>query len=190
MFGSIAYLHVPKEKRGKLDDKSIKCRMVGYCPNGYRLWDEQAKQILRGRDVIFDESHHVTDVPTLSENNDYSEHDMVSDNEETPPIADTNSGSNSRMRKKPGWLEDYDTSYLALHTAVSDEPPTFQQAMKSDNKDDWMVAMKNEMLALDKNNTWTLVEPPPSTKIIDCKWVYKKKMVDNKLTKYKARLVA
>jgi hypothetical protein len=30
IFGCIAYAHVPKEKRKKLDDKSIKCIFIGY----------------------------------------------------------------------------------------------------------------------------------------------------------------
>ena len=30
VFGSIAYVHVPKEKRRKLDAKSEKCILVGY----------------------------------------------------------------------------------------------------------------------------------------------------------------
>ena len=30
VFGSIAYVHVPKEKRRKLDTKSEKCILVGY----------------------------------------------------------------------------------------------------------------------------------------------------------------
>ncbi|KAI5731455.1 hypothetical protein M8J77_010194 [Diaphorina citri] len=188
VFGSIAYLHVPKEKRDKLDDKSIKCRMVGYCPNGYRLWDIEGKQILRGRDIIFDESPQMTEIS----DNPIPDHDIQQDevsHEETPhTIAE--SGSNSRTRKRPGWLEDYDTSYLALNTSISDEPSSFQDAMKSDDKIEWLNAMKNEMEALDKNKTWTLVKPPPKTKVIDCKWVFKEKMIDNKVVKHKARLVA
>src|SRR5690606_23480010 len=31
IFGSIAYMHIPKEKRRKLDAKSKKCIFVGYC---------------------------------------------------------------------------------------------------------------------------------------------------------------
>ena len=30
VFGSIAYVHVPKEKRRKLDSKAEKCILVGY----------------------------------------------------------------------------------------------------------------------------------------------------------------
>jgi len=30
VFGCVAYAHVPKELRGKLDDKSEKCIFIGY----------------------------------------------------------------------------------------------------------------------------------------------------------------
>lgn len=39
VFGYIAYLRLHKELiRGKFDSCSKKCRMIGYYPNGYRLW--------------------------------------------------------------------------------------------------------------------------------------------------------
>lgn len=55
IFGAIAHVHVPKEKRGKLDSKSMKTIMVGYGNNGYRLWNEEKRQLIIARDVIFEE---------------------------------------------------------------------------------------------------------------------------------------
>lgn len=56
IFGSIAYLHIPKEiVRGKFESRSKKCHMIGYCPNGYRLWCPEDEKLLLGRDVVFDE---------------------------------------------------------------------------------------------------------------------------------------
>jgi len=41
IFGSKAMIYVPKQKRQKLDPKSIDCVMVGYCnaTKGYRLFN-------------------------------------------------------------------------------------------------------------------------------------------------------
>lgn len=55
MFGSAAYTHIPKTSRTKIDMKSEKNFMVGYAPNGYRLWNQRKKKVVRARDVIFDE---------------------------------------------------------------------------------------------------------------------------------------
>jgi hypothetical protein len=54
----------------------------------------------------------------------------------------------------------------------------------------WKKAMVEEMDALDKNEAWDLVELPTGRKVIDNKWVFKKKMnVEGKVEKYKAQLV-
>lgn len=55
IFGSEVFVHVPKEKRGKMDAKSVKCSFVGYDENvkGYRVWNPITNKIEVARDVIF-----------------------------------------------------------------------------------------------------------------------------------------
>ena len=57
VFGSTAYIHVPKEKRNKLDPVSTKGVFLGYEPQtkGYRVLRERDGVIVVTRDVIFDE---------------------------------------------------------------------------------------------------------------------------------------
>lgn len=51
--------------------------------------------------------------------------------------------------------------------------------------------MKAEINALERNNTWSLVELPKDKHCIRCKWVYKVKYKpDGTIERYKARLVA
>jgi hypothetical protein len=51
--------------------------------------------------------------------------------------------------------------------------------------------MLDEMTSIEASGTWELVEPPPRTKPIGLKWVYKtKKDAAGVITKHKARLVA
>ena len=58
VFGCKAYVHVPKDERGKLDNKAKKCILVGYGEEtkGYRLYDPDKKRICFSRDVSFNES--------------------------------------------------------------------------------------------------------------------------------------
>ena len=44
-FGCDAYVHVPKEKRRKLDNKDEKCIFIGYKDGmkGYKLWNHVTK---------------------------------------------------------------------------------------------------------------------------------------------------
>jgi hypothetical protein len=51
--------------------------------------------------------------------------------------------------------------------------------------------MVEEMESLHKNKTWDLVKFPSGRKLVDRKWVFKKKMnVTGQVDKFKARLVA
>lgn len=52
-FGTIVYTHIPKEKRKKFDKKAVKCVLVGYCDNGYRIYNPNTKQVQVSRDLIF-----------------------------------------------------------------------------------------------------------------------------------------
>jgi transposase InsO family protein len=58
VFGCIAYAHVPDCKRSKLDDKSVKCVLLGISreSKAYRLYDPISQKIIVSRDVIFDEN--------------------------------------------------------------------------------------------------------------------------------------
>lgn len=52
-FGCRAFVHVPKQKRNKLDDKAIECIFVGYSPDSkaYRLLNKSSGKIITSRDV-------------------------------------------------------------------------------------------------------------------------------------------
>ena len=59
------------------------------------------------------------------------------------------------------------------------------------SKREWRLAMENEMDALQKSETWELVDLPSGKKPVGCKWVFAVKFKgDGSLERYKARLVA
>jgi hypothetical protein len=51
------FVHVPKERRSKLDKKVVKCIFIRYNDGmkGYKLWDPKSKKIVYSRDVAFRE---------------------------------------------------------------------------------------------------------------------------------------
>ncbi len=53
------------------------------------------------------------------------------------------------------------------------EPESFEEVAKDDS---WKKAMEDEILMINKNNTWELVNRPYEKPIIGVKWVYKTKL--------------
>ena len=67
------------------------------------------------------------------------------------------------------------------------EPLNYKEAIQTEV---WKKAMIEEIKAIEKNNTWKLVELPDKKKTIDVKWIFKVKLnPDGSVSKYKARLV-
>ena len=58
VFGSVAYAHVPDQRRTKLEDKSQKYILIGYDEKtkGYKLFDPIRKKVIVSRDVRINEA--------------------------------------------------------------------------------------------------------------------------------------
>jgi hypothetical protein len=68
IIGSTAYVHVPKEKRTKLDIHSHKGILIGYGgTNQYKVWDLTRNDVVVSRDVVFIEGKPVNQTPTVYE---------------------------------------------------------------------------------------------------------------------------
>ena len=57
IFGTTAYIHIPKELRKKLAPKSRKGIFMGYSATSkaYRIWNNELQRIDESRDVLFDD---------------------------------------------------------------------------------------------------------------------------------------
>ncbi|CAJ2640159.1 unnamed protein product [Trifolium pratense] len=100
-----------------------------------------------------------------------------------------------RVIKPPNRLGYADLICYALNAAeeVQDsEPKNFREASESIYSKDWLKAMNEEMLSLEKNQTWKLVPLPKNKRVVGSKWVFKRKegIPGVEAPRYKARLVA
>uniref|UniRef100_A0A2N9GCP6 Uncharacterized protein n=1 Tax=Fagus sylvatica TaxID=28930 RepID=A0A2N9GCP6_FAGSY len=74
---------------------------------------------------------------------------------------------------------------------VEEDPNTYSEAMASRDATFWREAVNDEMNSILSNNTWVLVDLPPSSNTIGCKWVFRRKYrTDGTIQTFKTRLVA
>ena len=198
VFGSIAYAHVPEQRRTKLDDRSTKYIFIGYDSRAkaYKLFDPLSKKIHVSRDVEFKEEDswnwgiHVEDVQEDQEKviHDFSPPPSPLSHVGSPASSSLEDGP--RTKKTRSLQELYEvTNDLTLFCLFADcESIEFEDAYQ-DKK--WRAAMDEEIQSIEKNKTWELVSLPKGHEVIGVKWVYKtKRNAKGEVEKYKARLVA
>ena len=87
-------------------------------------------------------------------------------------------------------LEKFSSNHKSFLTTLNaiPIPNSLAEAL---SKKKLRLAMRGEMDALEKNETWELVDLPKGKKPMGCKWVFAVKLkADGSLERYKARLVA
>ena len=94
--------------------------------------------------------------------------------------------SRSHVPNKRFFNDEYATNFIYVNYCDANVPNTFEEAIESQESQEWKKAMKSEMDSLARNETWKLVNRPKHRQVIDVKWIYKKE--DENI--YKARLVA
>lgn len=193
IFGSIAYLHVPEQKRSKLDEKAIKCEMLGYCGSGYLLLNLKYKKIVAGRDVVFVENNKCKDEESEKELNpivaleDCNTNQMIQNdsdfeiNEITCTVEDDDTSvcsskddedqtrKSGRQTKGPNDLNDY----KGYAYAMNDENISYTEAVKGCDSKLWKEAMK-------KNRVRNFLPKTEDMKVIDCKWILRIKKENEK----------
>ena len=88
--------------------------------------------------------------------------------------------------KRPKHLNDYEVDWSGACWIGMCKPESYQEAVNGKNAVEWQTAINYELQALEKNDTWDIVNRPEKANIISPKWVFAIKG-DNSL---RARLVA
>lgn len=209
-FGCVAYAHIAKDERRKLDSKARRCIFLGYGTEtrGYRLYDPERERVFFSRDVLFNESEHgIEKESNQQEEQPYVEIDCPVDenssDQESIVAANDQEASVDRDREssddeptqpvlRRSQRERQPCEYYGHWATVADaEPATVKKALTSTDQEKWQNAMEAEIKSLEANDVWDLVELPKDRKAVGSKWVFKLKVdADGSVERYKARLVA
>lgn len=216
VFGSEAFVHVPKQFTRKFDARSKKVLLVRYKDNSnnYRLYNPETKNVTVSRNVIFHETLQGPDPPINEDktvtipmwnepsvdNNDEpvvdkkdAHGELAVDNEK---IRDGDVVERQLPRVEPRQLRDRSTlrlpaRYDEVNIAEFEVPANFKKAIDGKDSSKWTEAVRDKLKAHETNKTWTIVPKEIDKKTIDSKWVFKILWDANKnIQRYKARLCA
>ncbi|KAE8657119.1 hypothetical protein F3Y22_tig00116996pilonHSYRG00002 [Hibiscus syriacus] len=165
VFGCVCYVFVPNHLRSKFDKKVV------------RLFDEASSWWSSENEVLPDSREFGDNLQQK-----IGEHtvQLQTRTDESRDLNDDNIEQRVTQNQNPWQIGMY-------QQPNEEEPETFEEASQSS---EWMTAMKEEIDALQQNQTWDLVPKIKDVKLIYCKWVYKIKCrPDGSIERYKARLV-
>ena len=230
IFGSKCFAYIQKKK--KLDDRSQEGKFVGFDNKSpaYLVYFPSENKVSRVRCVNFSASQNIPCEMNeddylfypreIASNKNVSKNDLQAKNNDKPETKtddsklslDNNTDDDcnkktrfsTRERKKPEYLDAYETEYddysdclsKMNHTSIhycykmAAIPNTFQEAMSSPDSHRWKSAMDEEVSTLQENNTYTLIKLPKDKSVIGGRWVFDVKPGINNEPKYKARYVA
>ena len=171
IYGSRVFVRIPEiQRKSEWDDKAKLGVLVGYTNNGYRV-------LINNRVIIY---------------RDNIKHDVENIADENINVSETVNKQNLTVQRKSSRKKSPVNRYgnpvshfIYVNYVNANVPSTLEEAINCNEYREWQKAMNAEMKSLKKNDTWQIVDKPKDKKIIDVKWIYKKKN-DNT---YKARLV-
>ena len=213
IFGSVVFVKTTR-RLSKLEDRSKCMLFMGYevGSKAYRCLDLATFKIHISRDVIFDEkksfkfseqdevrklslcSSNILQVTGLEEGErdsaeEQREESVMSESRERELSQSEDSEEEEAMRYRSIQSIYDETNLLCSESSLlfAKEPSSYSLAAKQDV---WRSAMKEEISAILRNNTWTMVKPRKDIRPIGVKWVFRvKKDSMGKMVRYKSRLV-
>ncbi|RVW26208.1 Retrovirus-related Pol polyprotein from transposon TNT 1-94 [Vitis vinifera] len=135
-------------------------------------------------DEAHDDQHDIGDVETLTQV------EMDNGVHEQSPVAEASPDIPFRRstRDRHPSIRYFVDDYVLL--TDGEEPESYEEAMRDENKIKWVDAMQDEMKSLHENHSYELVKLPKGKRALKNRWVYRVKQEEHtSQPRYKARLV-
>lgn len=130
---------------------------------------------------VYTDPNSETEDDTLTISN--FEADIASTDLQSVPEA----AESKRQRRNP---ERYGWNMCVSSSSPEVEQIVCSEALDGPEAKQWIQAMREELQSFEDNDAWELVDVPSGGSIVQCKWVFNKKLDVNDKVRYRARLVA
>jgi len=181
-----------------------KLRFVEYSKKskGCRLLNEETRQLVTRRDVIFNETD-------FNIHRNESETKMIESKETVDDgcvqtLSQVDQPRHSERQRqflvRFGYEKyadamtetaEHQVHHVAYNVCQISKPRTIEEAVTGEYAKKWKEAADTEYKSLMENETWDLVELPSDKTALGCKWVFKvKHKSDGTVERFKGRLVA
>lgn len=205
IFGSWAWVHIPVEKRKKLDHRAQKAQFVGYLAGskGWTFWDPSSNTFLESAHARWLSEDGDTQHTPMTEANSVPEPDRHGTLSKILNAAECVEGQLLEALEVTYELDDGDITrsvreqdqlvaeIFAMAAGLSQKiPRSYKAAMKSEDSGLWREACEREINMLRRMKVWEETDLPAGKRAVSSKWVLGKKHDANGVvTKYKARFV-
>ncbi|MBW0493438.1 hypothetical protein O181_033153 [Austropuccinia psidii MF-1] len=174
-FGAKAIVHIPSEKRGKLDNRGRLCSLIGFQDDsrGFFFWDDESKQILNSNHARFLDFEQNIQSEKMKVTNLVNKIGLQLGKKQTEKIC-----------------EEQDKQINEIQISRDMEIPSNLNEAKKMNWGQWKDAINRELTSFDEMDVWMPVVKTRDMKVIKTKFVFdlKRRGQPKQLT-YKARLV-
>ena len=139
--GTKCFVYNKDVKRRKLDEKAKAAYLVNYLDEGkgFKVWYKDTNTVQSTKDVVFPTQSIFADEENESESESGEE-----EAEPTPEVGRTPEQSAQRDLRSRGERQQTAEASIAQSDVIV-EPLTFNEAMNSPNRDEWLAAMRDEM---------------------------------------------
>ncbi|CAI7895574.1 unnamed protein product [Closterium sp. NIES-53] len=213
VFGCMGLVHVPKEKRDKLQAAAVWAVHLGLTrgSKGWLMWDPKSNTIFTTRDAKFMEglmfkewSERVRSKVTIplgievGTNNPLLVPIEFSSSSELTEVSHDFGGAEGEAADVEKEEEDEEEKgaegemeqICCFGVNLPHEPESMEEALAGDDQEAWLASREDEFQSHMENETWTLTNLLPGRKALDYTWVLRVKTdAEGRLERRKTRLV-
>lgn len=138
-----------------------------------------------------DEKERREELQVFDNVEDTGESEEIEAMEDTEEIGSNLKREGRKNKKLPEKYADFEM-YMAFDAVsyVEDVPDSYEDLKGREDEIFWKDVMQKEIKSIDKNKTWIEVEMPNNSEILNTKWIFSFKPLEDTIeNKYKTRLV-